>query len=224
MDVINELRAQTKWTQSTAEEVANAISHAVGLLAALVGTPVLLFLAWEKGDVAFFIGSLVFTATILLLYLGSALYHLWPRTPGKHLLQLIDHGAVFLLIAGTYTPFVLGPLRGALGWTILALVWTLAIFGIILKTARGVHRHTRLAMALYLGMGWLMLVAIRPLAQNVPVATVYWLVAGGIVYTAGVLFFVNERKRFCHFVWHLFVLGGTSCHFLAVLSCAASAR
>ena len=221
MDLFDELRSTHKWTQSFGEELANTISHAAGFLAALVGAPILLFAAWHKTNVAFFVGSIVYVTTILLLYFGSTLYHIWPKTRAKHILQVIDHGAIYLLIAGTYTPFLLGPLKGALGWTILVLVWTLAIFGIVLKTARGVHRHKKLAMFLYLGMGWLMLIAIRPLAHNVSLATLLWLVGGGVVYTAGVIFFVNERVRYCHFIWHLFVLGGTSCHFLAVLSCAS---
>ncbi len=221
MDLFDELHSTHKWTQSFGEELANTISHAAGFLAALIGAPILLFAAWHKTNVAFFIGSIVYVTTILLLYFGSTLYHIWPKTRAKHILQVIDHGAIYLLIAGTYTPFLLGPLKGALGWTILVLVWTLAIFGIVLKTARGVHRHKKLAMFLYLGMGWLMLIAIRPLAHNVSLATLLWLVGGGVVYTAGVIFFVNERVRYCHFIWHLFVLGGTSCHFLAVLSCAS---
>jgi hemolysin III len=221
MDLIDELRAQPKWTQSFGEELANSISHGFGLLAALVGSPILVLTTWQNGDRAFFIGSLIFVATMLLLYFGSMLYHAWPQTRTKCVLQLIDHGAIYLLIAGTYTPFVLGPLRGPWGWTILTLVWMLALFGIFLKTTRGVSRHPKLAMCLYLGMGWLMLIAIRPLARHIPLNGLLWLVAGGIAYTAGVIFFANERVRYCHFVWHLFVLAGTSCHFLAILSCAA---
>jgi len=220
MNFIDELRAQSTWKQSFGEELANAISHGVGLLAALLGTPVLLLAAWQSGDRGFFIGSIIFAATMLFLYFGSTLYHAWPQTRGKCVLQVIDHGAIFLLIAGTYTPFVLGPLRGAWGWTILMVVWALAIFGVILKMARGVGRHTKLAMCLYLGMGWLMLIAIRPLARHVPLTGLLWLVTGGIAYTLGVIFFVNERVRYSHFVWYLFVLAGTSCHFLAVLACA----
>jgi hemolysin III len=221
MDLVDDLRSQHKWTQSFGEELANTISHAAGFFAALIGTPILLFAAWEKTSAAFFVGSLIYVATILLLYFGSTLYHIWPQTRAKHILQVVDHGAIYLLIAGTYTPFLLGPLYGPWGWTILALVWVLAIFGIVMKTARGIHRHKKLAMSLYLGMGWMILVAVRPLAQNVSSATLLWLVGGGIVYTAGVIFFVNERVRYYHFVWHLFVLGGTSCHFLAVLSYAS---
>jgi hemolysin III len=223
MDLAEKLHLPPKWTQSFSEELANTISHTLGLIAAVLGTPFLLSVAWGKSDPAYFIGSLIFVATVLILYFGSALYHLWPQTSAKRILQVIDHGAVFLLIAGTCTPFALGPLRGPLGWIILAIIWTLAIFGIIMKTARGPHRHTKLAMCLYLGMGWSMLTVIRPLAQQVPPATLLWLVGGGIIYTAGLIFFMNERVRYFHFIWHLFVLAGTACHFIAVFSCAANA-
>lgn len=220
MDLIDELRIGSRWTQSHGEEVANSVSHAVGLLAATLATPVLLRAATLRGSTPFLIGSYIFAATVLLLYLGSAVYHVWPRTRFKGALQVIDHSAIFLLIAGTYTPFTLGPLYGPWGWSILALVWPLAVFGVILKTTRGAQHRPRLAVGLYLGMGWLILVAIRPLAMAVSPATLTWLIAGGLVYTAGVLFFINDHKRYRHFVWHLFVLGGTGCHYLAVLSYA----
>jgi hemolysin III len=223
MDSAKEFHLPSKWTQSFGEELANTISHTLGLIAAIIGTPILLFVAWKKHDSAFFIGAVIFALAMLVLYFGSTLYHFWPKTRAKSILQVIDHGAIFLLIAGTCTPFALGPLRGPAGWMFLAVVWTLAIFGIIMKTARGVHRHTRLAMCLYLGIGWSVLFVIRPLAQHVSAATLMWLIAGGVIYTAGVIFFVNERVRYFHFIWHLFVLAGTSCHFLAVLSCATSA-
>src|SRR4029453_115043 len=126
---------------------------------------------------------------MFLFYLGSTLYHAWPRGPIKSIFRLIDHSAIFLLIAGTYTPFTLGPLRGAWGWTILALVWTLAIFGVILKSVTGTQRQKGLSMTLYLGMGWLILVAFRPLLLNVPPIGLAWLAAGGIAYTGGVFFF-----------------------------------
>jgi len=220
MDLVDELRAGARWTQSHGEEIANSVSHGLGLLAAAIGTPILLRAAAERASTPFFIGSCVFAATVLLLYLGSAIYHVWPRTRFKGALQVIDHAAIFLLIAGTYTPFTLGPLYGPWGWSILALVWLLAVFGVILKTAKGANHRPRRAVCLYLGMSWLILVAIRPLVLNVSLVTLLWLFAGGIVYTAGVLFFINDHKRYCHFIWHLFVLGGTSCHYFAVLSCA----
>ncbi len=201
------------------EELANTISHGIGLLAALIASPVLLLAARDAGSDGFFVGTIIFAITMLTLYLGSTLYHAWPQTRGKCLLQVFDHSAIFLLIAGTYTPFALGPLRGVWGWILLAVIWALAIFGVIMKVTRGTSRHPKLALCLYLGMGWLGLIVIRPLSSVVPASTVLALVAGGIAYTAGVIFFVNERRRYNHFIWHLFVIAGTGCHFLALLAC-----
>ncbi len=211
-----------KWDQSVGEELANSISHGVGLVAGLIGAPILMFAAWRGGDRYFFIGAAVFSAAMLLVYLGSTLYHAWPRGTIKSIFQVIDHSAIFLLIAGTYTPFTLGPLRGTWGWSILALVWGLAIFGVILKTVHGTEQRKRLSLALYLGMGWLVVIAFRPLVLHVPLPSLAWLVAGGVAYTGGVFFFVSKRRRYTHFVWHLFVLLGTACHFLAVLGCASA--
>jgi hemolysin III len=215
-----ELFPLVKWTQSRGEELANSISHGIGLVGALIGAPVLLFAALNTGNDGFFVGAIVFVATTLLLYLASTLYHAWPQTNGKCVLQVIDHSAIFLLIAGTYSPFTLGPLAGVWGTTMFGVIWALAIFGVLLKRWRGADRHRKLTLALYLGMGWLALVVVRPLASVVPIATLVWLFAGGIAYTAGVIFFLNEQRRYSHFVWHLFVLAGTGCHFLAVLGCA----
>lgn len=212
----------SKWDQSLGEELANSISHGVGLIAASIGAPILMFAAWRGGDRYFFTGTVVFAAAMLLVYLGSTLYHAWPRGTVKSIFQVIDHSAIFLLIAGTYTPFTLGPLRGPWGWTILALVWTLAIFGVALKAVSGTDRRKGLSMTLYLGMGWLVVVAFRPLLSNVPLHGLIWLFAGGIAYTGGVFFFVSKRRRYTHFVWHLFVLAGTACHFLAILSCTGA--
>jgi hemolysin III len=222
MNEVGKSQIHLKWDQSLGEELANSISHGIGLLAALIGAPVLMIATWRGGDRLFFIGTTVFVAAMLLVYLGSTVYHAWPRNAFKSALQVIDHSAIFLLIAGTYTPFTLGPLRGAWGWTILALVWALAILGVILKSVSGADRRSRLSLALYLGMGWLILVALQPLSRHVPRAGLLWLVAGGVAYTAGVFFFVKKRRRYTHFIWHLFVLAGTACHFLAVFSCAAA--
>ena len=219
MGVVDELWRLPRWTQSPGEELANTISHGIGLLAALIASPVLLLAARDAGSDGFFVGTIIFAITMLTLYLGSTLYHAWPQTRGKCLLQVFDHSAIFLLIAGTYTPFALGPLRGVWGWILLAVIWALAIFGVIMKVTRGTSRHPKLALCLYLGMGWLGLIVIRPLSSVVPASTVLALVAGGIAYTAGVIFFVNERRRYNHFIWHLFVIAGTGCHFLALLAC-----
>lgn len=209
-----------RWDQSLGEELANSISHGLGLLAALIGVPVLMVAAWRAGDRYFFIGTAIFSGAMLLVYLGSTLYHAWPRGPIKCAFQVIDHSAIFLLIAGTYTPFTLGPLRGIWGWTILLIIWTLAIFGVVLKSVRGVRRNSRLSLLLYLGMGWLVLVASHPLILHVPTVALIWLGTGGLAYTGGVFFFVSKRRRYTHFVWHLFVLLGTACHFLAIFTCA----
>jgi hemolysin III len=222
MSAIKSLDLDSKWDQSRGEELANSVSHGFGFLAASIVGPILLFAAWRGGDLYFFIGTAIFIAAMLLVYLGSTLYHAWPRGPVKSIFQLLDHSAIFLLIAGTYTPFTLGPLRGAWGWTILALVWMLAVFGVAMKAVSGTERRKGLSLTLYLGMGWLVLVAFRPLIQNVPVSGLLWLVAGGVAYTGGVFFFLSKRHRYSHFVWHLFVLVGTACHFLAIFSCASA--
>jgi hemolysin III len=220
MNATDESLSLRNWTQSAGEEVANGVSHGVGLAGAIIGTPILLLAAFRHGNTAFLIGTIVFTTTMLLVYLASTLYHGWPNTETKSFLQVIDHAAIFLLIAGTYTPFALGPLRSGGGLAMLGIVWALALFGVIMKATRGVLRYRRLAMILYLGTGWIGLALIRPLALAIPLSALFWLVAGGIVYTAGTLFFANERLRYSHFIWHLFVLAGSSCHFAAVYICA----
>ncbi len=207
--------------ESVGEKLANIVSHGIGFVAALIGAPILLLAVFGRSSTGFFIGTIVFATTMSILYLSSTLYHAWPSTRGKSLWRVIDHSAIFLLIAGTYTPFGLGPLRASGGLVMLAAVWTLAIFGVAMKATRGTWRHPKLSMSLYLGTGWLGLVVIRPLALAIPPSALLWLVAGGIAYTTGTLFFVNKRLRYSHFIWHLFVLAGTSCHFIAVISCAA---
>ena len=203
--------------QSLGEEVANSVSHGLGLLAAIAALPVLIVAAAQDGSASTVVGASVFGATMVLLYLTSTLYHAVPEGRQKQLLQVLDHGAIYLLIAGTYTPFTLGVLRGPLGWTLFGLVWCLAAAGVAIKAIGGAN-YGRVSTALYLGMGWLGLIAIKPLWLNLPGWGFFWLVAGGLSYTLGVVFFVlDERVRYTHFVWHLFVLTGTACHFIAVL-------
>ena len=221
MIVIDDARALPAWTQSREEEIANSLSHAVGFVAALIGAPILLTAAFRNGSAGFLLGTIVFTVTMSILYLGSTLYHAWPQTRAKYFLQLFDHAAIYFLIAGTYTPFALGPLRRHGGLLMLGLIWFAAMFGVLLKVIRGPSRHRKLAMSLYLGMGWMIPLTNHPLMLAIPFSALMWLLAGGIAYTAGVLFFVNQRLRYSHFIWHLFVLAGTACHFAAVLSCVA---
>ena len=209
-----------KRSQSLGEEIANSISHGVGAVAALVGVPLLVLATARHGSPANIVGASVFAATVVLLYLASTLYHALTHHKAKAVFRVFDHGAIFLLIAGTYTPFSLGVLHGAWGWTLLAVVWSLAIVGIVLKVVGGAE-HPWVSTGLYLGMGWLCVVAVRPIWLHVPPTGLAWLAAGGLAYTAGVAFFAAERMRYSHFVWHLFVLAGTACHFCAVLWYAA---
>jgi hemolysin III len=210
----------SKRPQSRGEEIANSVSHGAGFVAAAVATPFLLAEVGRNGGVADLVGAIVFAVTVMLAYLSSTLYHAVPEPRAKQLLRAIDHGSIFLLIAGTYTPFTLGVLRGGWGWTLFGLVWTLALAGVVMKALGGV-RFKRLSVAVYLAMGWLVIVAIDPLLERMEPAGVAWLVAGGIAYTAGVVFYALDRYRFCHFVWHLFVLAGTVCHFIAVMGYAS---
>lgn len=205
---------------SRGEEIANSVSHAVGLVAALAAAPFLVVHAVRRGGTGTIVGASVFAAAMVLLYLTSTLYHALPGNRAKRVFQVIDHGAIFLLIAGTYTPFTLGVLRGGWGWTLFGVVWGLAAVGVALK-AVGRLRHPILSTLLYVGMGWLILIAIRPLWLRVPVEGLLWLLAGGIAYTTGLGFFAARGMRYSHFVWHVFVLAGTACHFFAVLWYAA---
>jgi hemolysin III len=207
--------------QTLGEEIANSISHSAGLGAAIVGTPLLMVHAVQQGGVGYIVGSAIFAATMIVLYLSSALYHSFHPGRLKHIFRIIDHSAVYLLIAGTYTPFTLGVLYGAWGWTLLVLIWVLALTGVALKVLRRMT-HPIISTVLYLLMGWLIIVAIDPLYERLPDSGLFWLVAGGLAYTLGTIFFVaDSRLRYGHFIWHWFVLAGTTCHYFAVYWYAA---
>jgi len=207
-------------TQSPGEEIANSVSHGLGLLAAATAAPVLVHSAVRHGGAARIAGASVFAAAMVLLYVTSTLYHALPGNRAKRLFQILDHAAIFLMIAGTYTPFTLGVLRGTWGWTLFGIVWGLALAGIVLSATGGV-RYPKLRTFLYLAMGWLIVIAAKPLWLRMPKEGLFWLSAGGIAYTAGVAFYAAKRVRYSHFVWHLFVIAGTACHFIAVLRFAA---
>ena len=178
--------------QSQAEELANSLSHGLALVAALMGGPYLIVQAARRADAAFVVGTSLFCATIVVLYLASTLYHALPAGRAKRVFRVIDHSSIFLLIAGSYTPFTLGVLRGAWGWSLFGVVWGLALAGIVLKSV-GKASHPIFSTGLYLLMGWLVVVAVDPLFAKVPAAGLLWLLAGGLFYTAGVAFYATAR-------------------------------
>jgi len=203
--------------QSSGEELANSLTHGLGVLLTLIIGPLLVIVAVETGDIWRIVSAVVYATTLLLLFTSSMLYHALRKRGAKEVFQRIDHAAIYLLIAGTYTPFTLITLRGPWGWTLFAIVWGLAVASVVLKGAFGA-KLPAFSTAAYLGMGWLAIVALRPLTLRVPPRGLAWLVAGGLFYTLGVVFYVRDaRRRYHHAVWHLFVLAGSMAHFCAVL-------
>jgi hemolysin III len=202
--------------QTLGEEIANSVSHGVGALAAIAVTPIMIVKAVPLGAAAI-VGVSIFGATMIVLYLSSTLYHAFPHNKTKRVFRIFDHSAIFLLIAGTYTPFTLTVLPGAWGWSLFAIVWILAVAGVVLKSVASV-KASGLSTALYLGMGWIAMFAAKPLYEALPVWGLIWLIAGGVMYSAGILFFAyDHRVRYHHFIWHLFVMAGTACHVVAVI-------
>jgi hemolysin III len=202
------------------EEIANAITHGAGLVASLIALPVLIWSSARSGDAGRIVGATIFGVTLCLLYTASTLYHSFPPGRAKRVFRVLDHGAIYLLIAGTYTPFALGPLRGPWGWSLLVVAWTLAAAGVLLKATIG-FRYEKLSTAIYVGMGWMAVIAIKPMLEHVPKMGLVWLVAGGLCYTGGVVFFATDRRLwYGHAIWHVFVAAGSLCHFFAVLGYA----
>lgn len=207
--------------QSGAEEIANSISHGIGLIAALVGTPILIADAVRNENGRFIIGASVFCATMIMLYLASSVYHALPQGKAKRVFRVIEHSVIFLLIAGTYTPFTLGVLHGPWGWSLFGVVWGIALFGISLKAFYLASRPI-LFTSLYLMMGWVAVIAIYPFLIKMQTAGLLLLLAGGLFYTVGVAFFATDsRLKYGHLIWHFFVMAGTLCHYFAVLWYAA---
>jgi hemolysin III len=200
-----------------AEEVANSLTHGLGLVLSLVGLVPLLLLAAVHDSMVHLAAAAVYGATLVALYAASTLYHACREPRRKHLFRVVDHCAIYLLIAGTYTPFALLSIPAPWGRVLLVIVWTLAAVGVLYKVFM-FGRFPRLALALYLGMGWLAVLAIRPILAHVPPIGVALMVAGGLLYTAGVWFYVRDHMPYRHAIWHLFVLGGSACHYFAVLA------
>jgi hemolysin III len=202
--------------QSVGEEVANAVSHGIGAVLAVASLPVLLWFGAGQGAAAV-VGACVFSVTMLLLYGVSTLYHALPAGRAKHWFHRLDHAAIFVFIAGSYTPFTLGVLRGAWGWSLFGVVWTIAVLGVTIKLVNRL-KHPLWSTGLYVAMGWVVLVALAPLVERMPGPGLAWLVAGGLSYTLGaVIYMFDARWRYTHALWHLFVLAGSVCHFFAVL-------
>lgn len=196
------------------EEIANSVTHGIGAALSVAALVILVIAAALRGAAAHIVSCAVFGATLVLLYLSSTLYHALTHAGAKRVFRIFDHAAIYLLIAGTYTPFTLVTLGGAWGWSLFAVVWTLAVAGIVLKCFF-IGRFHALSTTVYVLMGWLAVVALRPLLHAIPPSGFFWILSGGLLYTLGVVFFAS-RRRYSHAVWHLFVLGGSACHVVAV--------
>ena len=199
------------------EELANALTHGVGAAAALAAGAVLVTLAALRGDGWILAASIVFGVAMLLLYTASTLYHAVSHPVAKGRLKVFDHCAIYLLIAGTYTPFTLIGLRGPWGWGLFAAIWTLAIFGVVFKLFY-TGRFKKLSTLIYIAMGWLVLVAAKPMLSSLDGWTLGWLLAGGVFYTLGTVFYHRESIPYAHAIWHLFCIAGSVCHYVAVMA------
>ena len=203
-------------TKRLKEEIANSVTHGIGLALAVAGLSILVVFACLRGTAWHIVSCSIYGTTLVVLYLASTLYHGVQKPAAKRFLKVFDHCSIYLLIAGSYTPFTIVTLKGGWGWTLFGLSWGLAILGIIFKTFH-TGKYEALSTTLYLSMGWLVIIAIKPFFLSVPLAGFLWVIAGGLCYTFGVLFYCLDRIPFFHTIWHLFVLGGSTCHFFAVL-------
>ena len=199
------------------EEIANAITHGIGLLLSIAGFVVLLVLAALRGTAWHIVACSIYGATLICLYTASTLYHAVISPRVKRALRIFDHSAIYLLIAGTYTPFLLVSLRGPWGWSLFGVIWGLALVGVLFKFWF-VERFAILSTVVYIAMGWLVVIAAKPVITHLSLTAIIWLLAGGLAYTGGVIFFAAKRIPYSHAIWHLFVLAGSICHYFAVLS------
>lgn len=200
---------------SLGDILANAITHGVGAIFAVAGA-VYLIAASTRGTVRLVVGCTVFAITLVFVYICSTLYHSLVRTRARHALQVLDHSAIYLLIAGTYTPFTLVSLRGPVGWVLFGVVWTLAAAGVVFKSV-AMGKFPVGSALVYLFQGWFVVFAARPLLRAIGWHGILWLAAGGVAYTLGIVFFALDRRRYFHAAWHLFVLAGSAAHYFAVL-------
>ena len=206
----------TEKKYTVGEEIAHSITHGLGLLLSVVACSVMVILAAQRGTVWHITGVAVFGASLIVLYAASTLYHALTHTKAKRIFKFLDYSAIYLLIAGTYTPFTLVTLRGGWGWTLFGVAWGLAIAGAVVEVVTR-RRYKWVSMGFYLGMGWLIVVAIKPLLSGLDTRGLVMLGIGGICYTGGAILYALGRFKYHHAIWHVLVLGGSFCHFLAVM-------
>lgn len=201
---------------SLGEEIANSVTHGIGLVFSIVAITVLVMLSLMHGNAWHIASCSVYGGSMVMLYGASTMYHGVQVPRLKNILRTVDHSCIYLLIAGTYTPFTLILVRGGWGWTLFGLVWGIALVGLVFKIFF-THRFQIVSLLSYLAMGWLAVIAVRPILERVPSGALLWLAAGGLFYTVGVYFYVKDKVPFYHTIWHLFVLGGSVCHFFAIV-------
>ncbi len=201
---------------SLLDEIFNSVTHGVGLLISIAGLVLLIVMSSIYGQASHIVSCTVFGVSLVLLYAASTLYHSFRRANIKKIFRIIDHSCIYVLIAGTYTPFLIVVVQGALGWTIFAVVWSLTVLGIIFK-AFFINRFEIVSTIAYIVMGWLIILAIKPLYETLPAGGIAWLVAGGLAYTIGTIFYAWKKLPFNHAIWHLFVLTGSFCHLMSIL-------
>jgi hemolysin III len=214
MKMENQKKSYRKLTVK--EEIFNSITHGVGVLLSIAALVILVVLAVGKGNTWHVVSFSVYGSTMVLLYLASTLYHSFTAEKVKNLFARFDHAAIFLLIAGTYTPFLLTALRGTFGWVLFGIIWGVAVIGVVIRSIY-LTRFRKLMVAIYLIMGWLFVVAVGPMIKNLPLTSMIFLLLGGIFYSVGVVFYVKRNLKYGHGIWHLFVLAGSIMHFFAVL-------
>lgn len=203
-------------TLSVNEEIVNSVTHGIGTLLSIAALVLLVVFAAIKGNVWHVVSFSIFGSTLVLLYLSSTLYHSFTKVKIKNLFARFDHAAIFLLIAGTYTPFLLTALRGAFGWTLFGIIWTVAIAGVVIRSIY-LTKFRKLMVGLYLAMGWMFVVAIGPMMKNLPGISLIFLFLGGVMYSIGVIFYAWRNLKYGHGIWHLFVLAGSIMHFFSVI-------
>lgn len=210
------VKTNTQRKQSLGEEIANSISHGVGAALSLAAIVLLVVFAAKRGDAWRVVSVSIYGATLFFLYLASTLYHSFTDERVKRFFKILDHSSIFLLIAGTYTPVTLVAMRGPWGWTLFSLVWAMAVGGILAKIFL-INKYKKASVVLYIAMGWLIIIAVKPMLHMIPAGLILWLVIGGLCYTVGVIFYAIKRVPYFHFVWHLFVLAGSLAHFFGIL-------